>query len=259
MRQVGLDGCRAGWIAVTRTDGQLDYALFGTIREVAGSYAPAARIFADVPIGLPWKGLPIRPCDQLARAVLGRPRNSSVFPVPCREAAYASSLSAAQEINTAVLGRRLTRQTWGICPKIAEVDSLLATNLSATTLLREVHPEVCFWALAGGQPMRYRKSTAAGQKERRDLLDHHEPSSTAFVQRVLSQTRRRDVHPDDVLDALVALITAETPETRLKRLAGEPHRDERGLPMEMLYAAAAEASPNFPVQRTAARVARAGR
>ena len=83
-------------------------------------------------------------------------------------------------------------------------------------------PEVCFWALAGGQPMRHGKSTAAGQKERRDLLDDHEPSSTAFVQRVLSETRRKDVQPDDVLDALMALITAETPETRLKRLAGEP-------------------------------------
>jgi predicted RNase H-like nuclease len=236
LHHVGVDGCRAGWIAVTRSRGRLQHALFSTMRELMAAYEDAERILVDIPIGLPWNGVATRPCDRLARSVLGAPRRSSVFPVPCREAVQATNLAQARVVNAAVLGRSLSRQTWGICGKIAEVDALLLEDPPRSGTLREIHPEVCFWALAGRRPMRYEKSTPVGQNERLDLLARHEPQAATLLGLALSQSRRADVQADDVLDAIAAFVTAEAPDARLARLTGEPCRDQQGLPMEMVYA-----------------------
>src|SRR5207245_10269384 len=76
MRQVGVDGCRAGWIAVTRTGGRLVHSVHARITDVVAAFPRAERIFVDVPIGLPSATAPVRDCDRLAREVLGarRPR-----------------------------------------------------------------------------------------------------------------------------------------------------------------------------------------
>ena len=70
--------------------------------------------------------------------------------------------------------RRRTRRTGGQAkkgyhgrptrslPKIREVDSLLRESAKARRAVREVHPEICFWALAGGRPMRHSKKTERG-------------------------------------------------------------------------------------------------
>src|SRR5687767_14622947 len=105
MLHVGVDGCKAGWLAVTRSGLDLDYAICTNIGEVVNAFPKALRILIDVPIGLPWPGVPMRPCDELARSLLGRPRGSSVFPVPCREALAASDVDEARAINKERLGR----------------------------------------------------------------------------------------------------------------------------------------------------------
>jgi predicted RNase H-like nuclease len=246
---------------VTRIRDQLAYAIFRTIRELVAAYRSSERIFVDVPIGLPWVDVPIRPCDRLARDLLGRPRASSVFPVPCREALRAADVGEARKVNVAVLGRSLTAQTWGISGKIAEVDVLLVGNSHAREQIREIHPEICFWALAGGSPMRYRKTTAAGRNERLEVIARHYPDAYQFLAAVLSQTRRADIQTDDVLDAIVAFITAEAPTVRLGRLAGEPSFDQHGLPMEMVYvtpcrvpwtprSSGSPSTPSSPTQKT---------
>ena len=132
-QNVGVDGCRAGWVAITRDQNGLRYALFKDIQEVMTTYAGAARIFVDVPIGLPWKSVPVRPCDRMARALLGPPRASSVFPVPCRKAVHARGAIEASRLNVGILRRRLSRQTEGIRAKIAEVDGLLLERGSSAT------------------------------------------------------------------------------------------------------------------------------
>lgn len=213
----------------------LDVGMFATIRELAAAFSRAERIFVDVPIGLPWKQAPVRPCDRLARAVLGRGRASSVFPVPCREALRAVTIGEARRINVAVLGRSLASQTWGICPKIVEVDAFLLRKPGRRGRLREIHPEVCFWALAGGHPMKHHKGTKAGRNERVNVLRHHEPAAETFLERVVAATRRQDLQVDDVLDAAAALFTAESSAGALAALAGDPSHDEMGLPMEIVY------------------------
>src|SRR5262245_56779558 len=114
MRCVGVDGCHAGWLAVTRLRGELEYQVFPALRELTAQYKDAELILIDAPIGLPCKDVPVRPCDSLARKMLGRLRRSSVFPVPCEEALLARSDSAAERANLRVLGRSLSKQTLAI-------------------------------------------------------------------------------------------------------------------------------------------------
>jgi predicted RNase H-like nuclease len=236
MRYVGVDGCRAGWIAVATNGRELQYALFSSIREVVDTFPGAERICIDIPIGLPWDEYPIRDCDRLARSVLGRDRRSSVFPVPCRAAVHARSPAEARELNLVQLRRSLSAQALAIRCRIAEVDVLLTTEQSSKSVIREVHPEVCFWALGAQSLVAHRKSTPAGIKERLHVVGSYTIDAPRLLQTVLAEWPRRSVAVDDVLDALVAWITAQAPESAIRRLSGTPGIDQLGLAMEMLYA-----------------------
>lgn len=234
-RYIGIDGCKAGWLAVSRGRSGVTWRMFKTIRDVAAAFPGAERILIDCPIGLPSSAAPIRPCDQLARKALGKPRMSSVFPVPCREALMAGGLVEARRINQLHLGRSLGAQTWAISSKIAEVDEFLRADLKRHVVFREIHPEVCFWALAGGHPMLHRKKTRAGEYERLQVLRHHLPEIDDLMSDVRSTTLRKDVQPDDVIDAAVGFVTAEARSGRISTLTGSPSHDDSGFPLEMLY------------------------
>ncbi len=236
MRQhVGVDGCKAGWFAVTRNGGVLAWRLFPSINDLVSAFWGAERILIDVPIGLPWADAPIRPCDRLAREVLGKPRKSSVFPVPCREALNADGIKAARKINRAHIGRSVSAQTWGISRKIRDVDRLLSSIRGQKHGIHEIHPEVCFWALADRSPMKYSKTSAEGGEERLHVLQRFEPGASVLLADVRSKTLRKNVQADDGLDATVAFITAEASQGELASFAGKPSHDPAGLPMEMLY------------------------
>jgi predicted RNase H-like nuclease len=82
-----------------------------------------------------------------------------VFPALCREAAAPDSYPTASGINYARTGKRLTRQTWEIAPKIREIDDLICTLHQEWVY--EVHPEVSFWLMNGRSPMKHPKSRKA--------------------------------------------------------------------------------------------------
>ena len=234
MNHIGADGCKAGWIAVTKDCGDLICRIYPSAQDLVAAFPNATRILIDIPIGLPWREVPIRPCDRLAREVLG-PRRSSVFPVPCRAAAYAESLEAARTANLHELDRSLPQQSWGICKKITEIDYLLQRDKYLRKIIREVHPEVCCWGLAGGSPMQHNKKTKGGLSERLALLSKFEPGARHLLEQVLSKEFRKHVAADDVLDALVAYVVSEVPDEGTKRLQGDPHTDQNGMAIEMFY------------------------
>ena len=237
MRHVGVDGCRSGWLAITRgPSGTLTGRVFQRIEDLVKAFDHAERILIDVPIGLPWPEAPIRPCDRLARVTLGRPRGSSVFSVPCREALSADGLDEAKRTNLRVINRSVGEQTWGISSKIAEVDRfLLAGEPAIRRTIREVHPEICFWALGTKKAMTHSKKTKAGREERIAVIGRLEPGVAGLLDQVSEDYLRRDVEADDILDATIAFITAEARHGELTTLAGMPTHDHEGLPMEMVY------------------------
>ncbi|MFW5797070.1 MAG: DUF429 domain-containing protein [Spirochaetota bacterium] len=244
MIYAGVDGCRAGWIAVFRRGGGdgggggVRGRILGSIEALSDALSGSGRVLIDMPIGLPWAECPVRPCDRAARRLLGSGRRSSVFPPPCREALAAANLDEARRINRAVLGRSIAAQTWNITAKIAELDRFLqAGSLSAGSApeLRESHPEVCFRALDGRRAMAHRKSTHAGREERLSLLRAYLPEVDTLLTEVLGATSRRHVSADDVLDAAVLFVAAEERAGRPAALSGEPAYDRAGLPMEIVY------------------------
>lgn len=204
-----------------------------TLAGLVAAHRRARLILVDIPIGLPWAELPVRPCDAAARRLLGRPRASSVFPAPCRAAVYAAGPRQARQVNRRVLRRDLSAQSLGILGKIREADALLPPRRRASPPIREVHPEVCFWAL-NGRPMLHKKSLPEGQEERLTVLRRYRSDADEVVAEALAAHPRGRVRPDDVIDALAAAVTAAAPASEL-RLVCEAVRDEKGLPMEIVY------------------------
>jgi predicted RNase H-like nuclease len=233
MHFVGVDGCKAGWLAVALDDEGVATHLVAPEFEVIARRFPEALILIDVPIGLRDSGEGGRACDRLARRVLG-PRASSVFSAPCRAAVYEESYEAASETNHHFTGSRLSRQTWGIVPGIRQLEEYLREHSHEGPVVREFHPEVAFWGLAG-EPMGFPKASDEGQHERLQLLCEYYPPAGRLRDEVLGAYPRSKVAPDDVTDALAGAVVAFIGAEQLETLPARPERDRRGLRMEMVF------------------------
>ena len=148
----------------------------------------------------------------------------------------AETYEEANEQNRKAIGKGLTRQTYAISPKIREVDSLLRGSAKARRTVREIHPEICFWALAGGSPMRHSKKTGHGFDERGALLERFHPSAAKCFGEIRTGYRCWDLADDDILDAMAAAITASADRGALRTLPELSVEDSCGLPMEMVCA-----------------------
>ncbi len=136
------------------------------------------------------------------------------------------------------MGKGVSQQTHAITLKIAEVDEVMtARDGDANPKVREVHPEVCFWALNRKQAMACNKKKAAGREERLRALQATEPQTQQIVDEACYKYLRGDVAKDDILDALAAAVTAREGSLRgaLRTIPVGPPTDSKGLPMEMVY------------------------
>ena len=240
---VGVDGCRAGWIAAIakggkRGKGGVESVVLRLVEVLAEFVAELEQLDSrpivaiDVPIGLPER-VDFRVCDREARSRLGV-RAPCVFQAADRELLGWNTFAEVQRV---VEGRRmagedargLSQQGWRITPKIAEVDALMRAAPSRVARIVEVHPEVSFRELAGADLIGKRKTD--GKLARRNLL---EPELRGIGEAIES-TRwpRSQVGVDDMLDAGAALWSALRYRAGSAQLLGEG-RDRVGLPMRMV-------------------------
>ena len=232
---IGVDGCRDGWFYFRSDGDDIRSGIAGDFAELVEGLPSGARVFIDIPIGLIDSGSYGRECDRLARRALGSPRSSSVFSAPAFPVLAATNYEDAKRKSDQTIGKKLSRQAFAIVPKIKEVNEYLAANRNSSVVVREVHPELCFWGLNGGVAMQHGKKKLAGYNERLQLLQKFLPNAQTLVQDALKNHRRYEVARDDIIDALVALVTGCTADDKLITLPANPPLDARSLAMEIVY------------------------
>jgi len=160
---LGIDWARPRWVAVVLADGAAARVLAdGDLPALGGRFPDAACVGVDMPIGLPEAGE--RAADAEARRFVGA-RRSSVFMTPPAAVLSADSYTEANAIAAQRSEKGISQQAWGLRVNIGRVAAVAATDPRVI----EVHPEVSFAALAGGQ-MRASKITWNGQMDRRAAL-----------------------------------------------------------------------------------------
>ena len=222
MRLAGVDGCKAGWIAVYREPGAAPtIAIFPSFLTLLEAL-PDAVIAVDMPIGLPdFSRKGGRGPEALVRPLLG-PRQSSVFAIPSRAALYADTshfttieawYAAHRRASDVALAtsdppRGVSIQAFGIFSKIREIDQLLIARPDLRGRIFESHPEVAFCRLNGGEAMALPKKikggvNPAGMEERKALLSRH-----GYERSFLDQAPPRGAASDDFLDAAAMMLIA---------------------------------------------------
>jgi predicted RNase H-like nuclease len=229
---LGIDACKAGWFFFRRDGATTTFGVAETVREICQSLPESTTVLIDIPIGLRQRGKKERRCDVEARAVLG-PRRSSVFAAPCRPVLTAKNYQQALERNRRNTGRGLSRQSWNLVPKIREVDQLLRAEAAFRKILREAHPELCLWGLAGG-PMPDNKKTRDGFAQRMTILSILDQDAEALIAAAWLAHGGWDADRDDLVDAFVLMLCASHG-SRLRSIPAEPETDPQDLPMEMVY------------------------
>jgi predicted RNase H-like nuclease len=223
----GLDGCRGGWMTVRLDTSNRQISVDLATSWCNLDFTGLALAAVDMPIGLAEAGP--RACDLTARALLPPGRKSSVFAPPRR---YMLACRRWQEAHAE--GRRregvgLSKQSWNICPKIAEIDRHIGPGDQER--LCEAHPELIFHNLNGWQALPPKK-TPEGARRRREILARHGIDFASDEPKL----PRRLAGPDDLLDAAACALAAERIlGGRGCRLPPDPPRDRRGLRMEIWY------------------------
>lgn len=254
----GVDGCKAGWFYF-RLSAPDDYQ-YGVVKrldEIIETASDRDLILVDIPIGLPTEGTresDFRACDREARKALEE-RKSSVFPVPRRE--VADGLLSELKIGKTegkkawtwknarrVLNQRkppvrrgegrMTAQSFAILSKIVEVDGLYRRLNKAKQIVRETHPEVCFWALNRKERMGFAKKHGLGFLDRLCLLEKRRKGARDAIVAACRDPKYRGVGSDDIVDAMACAVTASLALDKPQTLPAKI-RDTIRLPFDPLH------------------------
>ena len=107
---IGADGCRGGWIACILDHGEFRTERYDSVELLVKQYPEFDAFLIDMAIGLQSRADQLRP-DDLARKEL-RPRTSSVFPIPCRQAVYANTEEEQKKENIHEFNKEVPVRTW---------------------------------------------------------------------------------------------------------------------------------------------------
>lgn len=235
MKTLGIDGCRAGWIAISLDEKNAGYWLLESDQKLGEFFEEFDRIFIDVPIGLEEEAY-VRQCDRELREVLGSDYTASVFNPPVRPVLHAPTYAEASMASFEITGKKVSVQTWNIMPNIKTVDQYLQKDEVLREKIFESHPELLFQKLNGGNPILQKKATKKGLRHRLELLKDESKFADDFFRDIKEEYRRNQVEEDDIVDAMVlALYAGYSLNQEVKTLPEEPPTDSTGLPMAIHY------------------------
>ena len=219
----GVDGCRAGWIAVLHpcaSPGDASIRIFHDFTRLLSDLSEITVIAIDMPMGLPDRvGEGGRSPERQLRPLLGA-RQSSLFGIPSRSAIEAADYPGAcvAALATSQPPRRISKQAFMLFPRIREIDNALRADPDLRARLFECHPEASFRAMRGApldEPKKVKsKPWPAGLEERRRLL-----ATAGYDRALIDAAPPPGAGADDLLDACAAAWTA----ARIARGKALPH------------------------------------
>jgi predicted RNase H-like nuclease len=223
----GVESCAGGWLVAAGNLQGITLApqppmIFPSLIDVL-DYKPAFTVISlHAPVGLPEHPGQQRACDAAARRVLGH-RRAAVVPPPPRGAVRAGSFEEAKAIDPSI-----GVATWKMLPRIAEVVSEVGSYRQR--VVWEVNPELAFWQMNEGRPLRFRKRSQLGRQERLNLVQAKLPGAERLL-----DARPHGVRVDRLLDAAADLWMARRIVARaVTRLADPPEWDTEGVRMDLV-------------------------
>ena len=235
MKTLGIDGCRAGWIAISLDDESAGYWLLESDQQLKEYFEEFDRIFIDVPIGLTEEEY-VRECDDELRDILGPNYQASVFNPPIRPALYSPTYAEASMTSYEITGKKISTQAWNITPNIKTVDQFLQSDEELKDKVFESHPELLFRILNGNNSILQKKATKKGLRHRLKLLKDRSEYADDFFRDIKEEYRRNQVDEDDIVDAMVlGWFALQSTENEMQTLPENPPTDSAGLPMAIHY------------------------
>jgi predicted RNase H-like nuclease len=205
----GVDGTKDGWVGVVLRDRRFERAeVMQPIETEFVQLGDVEVIAIDVPIGFG-----PRAADVEARRFL-KGAASTVFSTPTR-AVLETPFRA---------GLGVSAQAHALGPRVIHMSDMAAKDRR----LREVHPEVSFQAMNGGEPLGLGKRSAGGALRRIALLEEQ-----GIALGDLGQAARAPL--DDVLDAAAAAWSAHRIALGRHGSLPEPPEINDGLSVAILY------------------------
>jgi predicted RNase H-like nuclease len=204
----GADGFRDGWVVV------LWQPATGTVRRRTVDTAEALFDLPEAPvmmgidmvIGCPERAEPGgRACDRAARRLLGHPRGASVFSAPAVDTLRADTYEEALRRNRAAGpdAPGLSKQAFHLLPKLRALADQMTPQRQAW--VREVHPELSFYAMNDDVPVKEKKQEKAGREKRMRLLREN---GFPGIKDTVATHATGAVGADDLIDAHAACWTA---------------------------------------------------
>ena len=195
---IGIDGCRAGWIAANiMNNHDLGFHIIENLDDGYLKQSNLSHIGIDIPLELAFSGN--RPAETEARTLLKK-RACTIFSPPTLKALSEKNYIDACDVNFQECGRRISKQSWNLFPKIKEAQKFVENNLISKLEVFEIHPELSFMAMNDMNLIEASKKTEIGKKIRIKLIQKFFPSFS--FESVRDQYKKYQVHDDDILDSI---------------------------------------------------------
>ena len=202
---IGIDGCKAGWIIAKSLENEsISFQIIKNLNDVYLEGINVSHIGIDIPLQLSHTGK--RYAEIEARSLLKK-RACTIFSPPTLNALRAKDYIDACEINFKECGKRISKQSWNLFPKIKEAQKFSKNNLISKLSVFEIHPELSFMAMNDMNLIEASKKTDIGKKIRIKLIQKFFPSFS--FESVRKKYKKNQVQDDDILDCISVLWSTQ--------------------------------------------------
>ena len=204
-RVIGIDGCRVGWI-IAKVDDKKSLS-FHIVKNLNDDYLKQSNLSCigiDIPLQLTHTG---KRLAEIEARVLLKKRACTIFSPPTLNALRAKNYIDACEVNFKECGKRISKQSWNLFPKIIEAHKFLENNSISKLEVFEVHPELSFMAMNDMNLVEASKKTETGKEIRIKLIQKFFPNFS--FESVRNKYKKNQVLDDDILDSISVLWSTQ--------------------------------------------------